>query len=73
MFLYTSILLFDLVYKKDGNFYLKVFEEKVINNFFRRKIINIGLWGFGSSSRNTRNDLSLGLESSHFFEIQKIF
>ena len=48
MFLYTSILLFDLVYRKDGNYYLKVFEEKFINNFFRRKIINIGSWGFGS-------------------------
>ena len=46
MVLYTSILLFDLVYRKDGNYYLKVFEEK----FFRRKIINIGLLGFRKSS-----------------------
>ena len=41
---------FDSVYEKDGNYYLKVFLEKFIHNYFWRNIRNVSFWGFGSSS-----------------------
>ena len=55
--------MFDSVYRKDGNYYAKVFLEKFIHKFFWRSIINVDFWGFGSSPRNIRNFLSLELES----------
>ena len=49
---YIPVILFDSVYRKDRNYYPKVFLEKFIYNFFWRSIINF--WGFGSSSCNIR-------------------
>ena len=43
------VILFDSVYKKDGNYYPKEFLEKFIHNFFWRSTINFGFGGFGSS------------------------
>ena len=43
-------MLFDSVSRKDGNYYPKVFLEKLNHNVFWRSIINFGFWGFGSSS-----------------------
>ena len=31
---YIPVILFDSVYRKDGNYYPKVFSEKFIHNFF---------------------------------------
>ena len=47
---YIPVILFDSVYRKDGNYFPKVFLEKFIHNFFWRSIINFGFGGFGSSS-----------------------
>ena len=46
---YIPVMLFDSVYRKDGNYYLNVFLEKCIHNIFWRRIINFDFWGFGSS------------------------
>ena len=61
---YIPVILIDLVYRKDGNYYPKVFLEKIIHNFFWRSIINFVFWGFGSSSRNIRHYLNLEQKSS---------
>ena len=34
---YIPVILFDSVYRKDGNYYPKVFLEKRIYNFFKKK------------------------------------
>ena len=34
----------DSIYRKDGNYYPKVFLEKLIHNFFSRNIRNSGFW-----------------------------
>ena len=47
---YIPAILFDSVYRKDGNYYPKVFLEKFFPNFFWRRIINSGFGSFGSSS-----------------------
>ena len=47
---YIPVILFNSVYRKDGNHYPKVFLEKIIHNFFWKNITNFGFWGFGSSS-----------------------
>ena len=44
-----SLLIYS-VYKKDANYYPKVFLEKLIHNFFWKSIRNLDFWGFGSSS-----------------------
>ena len=44
---YVAVVLIDSVYRKDEKYYLKVFLEKFIHNFFRRSIRNFGflrLW-----------------------------
>ena len=46
---YKPVILFDSVYRKDVNYYLKVFLEKFIHNFFWKNIRNFRFWGFGSS------------------------
>ena len=51
--------MFDSVYGKDGNYYLKKFLEKSIHNFFWKSTINFGFWVFGSSSPNIRKFHSL--------------
>ena len=63
-FFYIPVILFDSFYRKDGNYYSKVFLEKIIHNFFWKIIINFGFWGFGSSSRNIRSFLNMEQESS---------
>ena len=40
----------DSIYIKDGNYYPKVFLEKLIHNFFSRNIRNSGFWDIRSSS-----------------------
>ena len=47
---YIPVILFDSVYRKDGNYYPKVFLEKFIHNVFWRNIRNFSFWGIGSSS-----------------------
>ena len=47
---YIPVILFDSVYRKDGNYYPSAFLEKFIVNFFWKNIRNFGFWGFGSSS-----------------------
>ena len=42
---YIPVILFDSVYRKDGNYYPKMFLEKCIHNFFWRSIINFGFFG----------------------------
>ena len=39
---YVPVILFDSAYKKDRNYFLKVFLEKFIHNYFWRSIINFG-------------------------------
>ena len=34
---YIPVILFDSVYRKDGNYYPKVFLEKLFYNFFKKK------------------------------------
>ena len=58
-------MLFDSVYRKDENYYLKVFSETFIHNFFRRNIRNVGFWDFGSSSSNIRK--------LHFLKYKEFF
>ena len=43
---YIPVILIDSVYKKDEQYYPKVFLEKVIHNVFWRSIRNFGLGGF---------------------------
>ena len=43
-------MLFDSVYKKDGNYYPKEVLEKFTLNIFWRGIINFGFLDFGSFS-----------------------
>ena len=43
---YIPVILIDSVYKKDEQYYPKVFLEKVIHNVFWRSIRNFGLRGF---------------------------
>ena len=62
--LFIPVILIDSVYRKDENYYPKVFLEKFIHNFVWRNITNFNFWGFGSSSSNIRSFLSLGQESS---------
>ena len=40
--LYIPVILFNSVYRKDGNYYSNVFLEKFIHNFFGRNITNFG-------------------------------
>ena len=48
---YIPVILFDSVYRKDGNYYPKVFLEKFVDNFFFQKYLrNFGFSGFGSAS-----------------------
>ena len=47
---YVPVILFDLVYRKDGNYYPKVFLENLIIAFFWRNTRNFSFQGFGSSS-----------------------
>ena len=63
-FIYIPVILFDSVYRKNGNYCSKVFLEKLINNFLYRNIRICGFWSFGSSSWDKRSFLSLRLESS---------
>ena len=51
---YITVILFDSVYKKDGNLNPKVILEKFIHNFFRRNIKKFGFCCFGSSSWSIR-------------------
>ena len=44
---YKSVILFDSIFRKDGNHYVKVLFEKHIQNVFWRSI-NFSFWGFGS-------------------------
>ena len=43
---YIPVILFDSVYRKDGNYYPKVILEKFIHNFFLRNIKKFGFWSF---------------------------
>ena len=52
---YIPVILFDSVYRKDGNYYSKAFLEKFIINLFWRTLRNFGIWDFKSSSWNVRN------------------
>ena len=48
-YFYIPVILFDSVYKKDGNYYPIVFLEKFIYNFFWKNTRNFGfsgLWKF---------------------------
>ena len=47
---YIPVTLIDLIYRKDENYYPKVFLEKLIHNFFWRNIKFFCFLGFGSSS-----------------------
>ena len=47
---YEPVILFDSVYRKDGNYCPKVFSEKVIHNIFLRDIMNFDFWNIRSSS-----------------------
>ena len=58
--LYIPVILIDLFYRKDENYYLKVFLEKFIHNFFWRSIRNFGFWGFGSSLLKHKKSFKLG-------------
>ena len=49
-YFYIPVILFDSVYRKDGNYYPNVFFETFIQNVFWRCIINFGCWSFGGSS-----------------------
>ena len=40
---YIPVILFDSVYRKDENYYCKVFLENMIHNFISRNIRNFGL------------------------------
>ena len=44
------VIFFDLVYRKNGNCYPKVFLEKFIHNFFWRSMLHFEFWGSGRSS-----------------------
>ena len=46
---HMRVMLLDLVYRKDENYYPKVFLQKFIHNFFTKSITNFGFWDFGSS------------------------
>ena len=46
---YIPVILFHSVYKKDGNYYPKVFLERFIHNFFQKNIKNFGFWGLRRS------------------------
>ena len=47
---YISVILFDSGFRKNGNYFPKVFLEKFIYSFFWRNIKNFSFWSFGSSS-----------------------
>ena len=47
---YMPVILFDSVYRKDWNYYLKVLLEELIHTFSWRNIGNFGFWGFGRAS-----------------------
>ena len=47
---YIPVILFASVYRKDRNYYSKVFFEKFIHNFSWKSITNVGFWGFESFS-----------------------
>ena len=51
---YTRVILSDSVYRKDGNYYLKVFLEIFIYNFFL----------FGSSSLSIRNSFGISVSGN---------
>ena len=53
------VILFDSVYRNDGNYYPKVFLEKFIHTSLWRSVIDFGFWGYGSSSWNIRKVRSL--------------
>ena len=57
---YVAVVLIDSVYRKDEKYYLKVFLEKFIHNFFWRSIRNFGFWGFGSSLLKHKKSFKLG-------------
>ena len=65
--------MFDLVFKKDGNYNPKVFVEKIIHNDFWRNITDFSFCCFESFSRNVRRFLSLELKSSIFRNIRSFF
>ena len=47
---YIPVILFDSAYRKDRNYYPRVFLERFIHNFFWRNIKKNCFWGFESSS-----------------------
>ena len=47
---YIRVILIDSVYRKDKNYYPKVFLEKYIYNFLKKNLRNFGFWCFRSSS-----------------------
>ena len=49
-YFYIPVILFDSLFKKDGNYYPKIFLENFIQKFFWRYVINISFWSFGSPS-----------------------
>ena len=66
---YIPVMLFDSVYRKDGNYYPKVFLEKFVDNFFFEKYLrNFGFSGFGSASWNIRNVFGI----SNFFSFEEM-
>ena len=62
MILYTSNIFWFSLW--DGNYYPKVFLEKLIRKFFWRRMTNFGFWGFESFSLNIRSFLNPELETS---------
>ena len=65
--------MFDLVYRKDGNYYPKGFLENIFHNFFWRNIINfvfLGLWKF---LLKCKKFFKLGARKFSFLNYKKLF
>ena len=67
---YIPAIMFDSVYKKDGNYYPKVFLEKFIHNFFLKKYNRfwfLGLWKFLLKYKNFSSLECYYLKYGNFF------
>ena len=66
---YIPLMLFDSVYRKNGNYYPEMLLEKFGQSFFWRRIINFGFWGFGNTFWNIRKFRFLKYNFLTFFRV----
>ena len=70
---YMPVILFDLVYKKDGNYYPKVFLKKLIHNFFGRSITRFCFWGTWKFLLKYNKSFKLEAKMFCFLKYKKLF